>query len=129
MPSNEMVENHLIDSGLMFERIDENMWRVNDEADYVDNIVVYVTGTVVNFRVKLFELPATPPAALLQRLLQLNAEEMVHGAYAIEGNAVVVVAALELQNLDLNELQATIEAIALGITAHYPELSAMLKAA
>jgi hypothetical protein len=128
MPSNETVENHLIDSGLMFERIDENMWRVNDEADNVDNIVIYVTGSVVNFRVKLFELPETPPNSLLLRLLRLNAEEMLHGAYGIEGNAVVVVAALEVQNLDLNELQATIDAIALGITAHYPELSKMLKA-
>ena len=48
---------------------------------------------------------------------------MVHGAFGLEGDAVVIVHALELENLDLNEFQAVIDDVSMAIAKHYPILS------
>ena len=48
---------------------------------------------------------------------------MDHGAYAIEENSVVVVDTVESENLDINELIASIEAIGFAAVQHFPILS------
>ena len=58
-----------------------------------------------------------------QTLLHLNASEMLHGAYGLEEGFVVTTDALELENLDYNEFQATLDDISLAVTKHYPVLS------
>jgi hypothetical protein len=59
-------------------------------------------------------------------LLRLNATDMVHGAYAVDGKHVVIIDTLEGDTLDVEELQASIEAISVavaqqhGMLAKYP---------
>ncbi len=81
---------------------------------------------VAVFRVKVLELDKVPAGRreeLYRRLLELNAQEMLHGAYGLEQGAVVVTDALQLENLDFNEFQATLDDIGLAVTNHYPELT------
>jgi len=68
------------------------------------------------------EVPAAGREAFYERLLGLNATELVHGAYGLEGGSVVWVDTLQLENLDLNELQASAEAVELAIQAHAAQL-------
>lgn len=123
MRTNEDIENFLYELEFPFESLDDEMWRVQDEHDDIENLVLYRTGTVLNFRLKLFDLPTDNTEELFTKLLQLNATDMVHGAYAIEENAVIITGALEIENLDRNELQATVEAFGLALRSHYPILS------
>jgi len=60
--------------------------------------------------------------ALYEKLLRLNAEELVHGAYALEGDHVILIDTLEAANLDLEELRASCEAIGLALAEHYKVL-------
>jgi hypothetical protein len=78
---------------------------------------------MVVFRVKLMDLPTETNTDLLRKLLELNATEMVAGAYGIEGKSVVCVDTLQAENLDFNEFQASIDALTLAITTHYPMLA------
>ena len=48
---------------------------------------------------------------------------MVHGAFGLEGDTVVIVHALELENLDLNEFQAVVDDMSLAVAKHHPTLS------
>jgi hypothetical protein len=48
---------------------------------------------------------------------------MLHGAFGLENNSVVVTAALQLENLDLNELQATLDDIGMAASDHYTAIS------
>jgi len=48
---------------------------------------------------------------------------MVHGAFGLEGEAVVLVDALELENLDFNEFQAVIDDMSMAVTKHHPTLT------
>jgi len=131
MRNAEEIESFLLDLGLPFQRLSDEpvMWLLNDEESHLQNILAYKTDTILNFRVKLFDLSAETPAALLRHLLVLNAAEMVHGSYGIEENAVVITGALELENIDLNEVQAMLDSFSLAISTHHGELSEMLSGA
>lgn len=61
-------------------------------------------------------------AALLWRLLELNASGLLHAAFAIEGSAIVLTSALPLENLDLNELDAVLSDMDLALAQHVPQL-------
>ena len=126
MRNAEDIEGYFLELELPYERLDDGMWVVMHQEDSLDNLVVYLAGSAVSFRVKLAELEGDN-VALMRRLLELNATEMVHGAYGLEEDAIVITDSLELENLDINEFQATIDAIGLAITTHYPVLSGLIR--
>ena len=75
------------------------------------------------------DLPGSNREALFEALLRLNTTEMVHGAFGIEDESVVIVNALELENLDYNEFSAVIDDFGLAVSKHYPTLSRFRPAA
>ncbi|MCB9729856.1 MAG: YbjN domain-containing protein [Deltaproteobacteria bacterium] len=124
MESPEIIDGYLMQSGLEYETVNEGMWIVHDDLDDIDNIVVRYAPPVVVFRVKLMDLPEAQAdrAGLYEALLRLNANELVAGAYGLEGDSVILTETLQSENLDLNEFQAAIEGIALAIGDHYEQL-------
>jgi len=64
-------------------------------------------------------------ARVFRRLLELNARDLLHAAYGVEGDTILLSAALELDNLDLNELEATLADVGLALSAHVPALREM----
>jgi hypothetical protein len=55
---------------------------------------------------------------LYEQLLTLNATDLVHGAYGLEGGDVILTDALEIENLDYSEFLASLESLALAVTSH-----------
>jgi hypothetical protein len=49
---------------------------------------------------------------------------MVHGAYGLENNSIVLIDTLQAEHLDLNELQGTLDALLLAIAQDYQKLQA-----
>ena len=121
MKSAEDVESYILRIGVPAERIDAGIWIVKLEGH--ENLAISIAGPVVAFRLKVFDLPAAGREALYRALLLLNTNEMVHGAFGLEGEAVVIVHALELENLDFNEFQAVIDDMTMAVSKHYPFLS------
>lgn len=66
-------------------------------------------------------------AALYRRLLELNANDLVHAAYGIEKDRVVLAAALDLDNLGFTELEAVLADMDMALANHIPELHALLQ--
>lgn len=124
MITNDQIEAYLIETGSPFERVKDGFWLIHDDYDAVDNIVVVHKPPVITFRVKLFDVPPSVAARneLFSHLLRLNATVMIAGAYGLEDDAVVVTDSLQSENLDLNEFQASIDAIAFAVREHYDEL-------
>ena len=76
------------------------------------------------FHVKLMTIPADcDRLRLYEELLRLNATDMVHGAYGLEGNDVIATDTLQGENLDFNEFQASVDSLNLAITAHFRRLA------
>lgn len=65
---------------------------------------------------------------LFRRLLQLNAKGLVHASYGLDDDRIVLSAALELENLDFNELEATLDEIDVALAQQLPELAALSNA-
>lgn len=98
-------------------------------SDHIDKLVITIAGPVVVFRVKVMELPRASREELFRTLLELNATEMMHGAYGIEDDAVVITDTLQLENLDYNEFAATVDDITLAVTSHLGRLGKYREAA
>ena len=119
----DKVRSYLVDLGLSFEEVGEKTWLINDEEKGLKNLIVMVSEPVVILRIKVMELPAERRGELFERLLRLNAEDLLHGAYALEGDGVILVDTLELESMDLEELRASLEAIGLALVQHYKTLN------
>ena len=72
-----------------------------------------------------FQKP-TDDSAFYRKLLELNATDLLHASYGLAGNRVELSAALELEHLDENELEAALSDVALGLVNHVPQLRQMI---
>ena len=125
MKSAQDVESYLMRLDLPYETVKPGLWV--DKLNRDQNLAVSIAGPVVAFRIKVMDLPVTGRESLFQALLALNTTEMIHGAFGLEGDAVVIVNALELENLDFNEFQAVIDDVAMALAKHYPKLSGYMQ--
>jgi hypothetical protein len=122
MKSAEDVESYLLRMDVAHETVKPGIWVVKTDGS---PLVVSLAGPVVAFRLKVMELPRTGREELYRTLLGLNTTEMVHGAFGLEGDSVVIVHALELENLDLNELQAVIDDMSMAVAKHQSTLATL----
>ncbi len=116
------IETYLESLGNPYEIIDDNMWVVHDDSE--DLVIVYEHPTII-FRVKLMKTPSNNREEFYEKLLRLNST-LLHGAYALENEDVVLLDCLEAENLDENEFTASIDSIIMAITNDYRELSKYL---
>lgn len=136
MRTREDIESYLLRSNLSFQNVGEseedangsdhsNMWLVRDGSSG-ENIVLSLSGPILLFRVKVMELAEVTDSSseLFRRLLELNATDMIHGAYGIADGSIVLTANLPLENLDYNEFQGTVDDLTMALTNHYETLTA-----
>jgi hypothetical protein len=121
MKSVEDVESYLLRIGLPYDTMQPGIWMLKNEGA---PMVVSIAGPVVAFRLKVMDVPPPGPGReeLFRKLLSFNTTDMIHGAYGLEGDAVVVVHALELENLDLNEFQAVVDDMSMAVAKHQAQL-------
>ncbi len=128
--THEDIERYILGSGIAADEAAPGTWVLHDADWGGAQIVVQHTDPLVVFRCKLFDLPASldvsGQAALFRKMLQLNATEMVQGAYALEDGAVVAVEVMQVENLDENEFLAAVDSLTLAIVEHHDELAALL---
>jgi hypothetical protein len=89
-------------------------------------VALRVDPPLVVLRVSIGDVP-DQPLELFRKMLQLNARELVHSSYGIEDGHIVLSSALELENLDYNELQAALDEIDLALAQQLPGLAALSK--
>ena len=123
MSANTKVEGFLINLGITFEQLAEGSWLINDEEKGLEQLAVIVAEPLVIFRVVVMAVPTENTEELYRKLLELNASDLIHGAYAIEENQILVVDTLEAETIDIEEFQASLDAIGLALAQHYPVLS------
>jgi len=90
-------------------------------------VALRVDPPLVVLRVHIGDVPKGEPAGLYKKLLQLNAKGLVHASYGVDDTRIILSSALELENLDFNELEATLDEIDLALAEHVPLLSELSK--
>lgn len=124
MRSRDDIESYLVRAEVPYEEVGEDgMWLVRDRS-LGENIAIKAAGPLLLFRVKVLDLrEVADKAGLYEELLTLNATDLVHGAYGISHDAVVLTCTLQLDNLDYNELQAVLDDFSLALANHYEKLT------
>lgn len=122
----EKVKGYLSDLGLSISRQDlkEELVVVDDDDRGLKNLVIDCEAPILileQFIVSLKDASATT----LKRLLQMN-RALVHGAFVLDdsGERVLFRDTLQLENLDLNELEGSVNALSLGLAENAAELIA-----
>jgi hypothetical protein len=131
MMTREDLESYLIRMDLDLQEVEESMWILKPADQDVAPVVVNYAPPVVLLRMKVMDLPQPIDDARLasfyRRLLELNATDIVHGSYGIEGEQVVLSDALELETLDFSELRSSYESLSMAATTQVPELAAIIE--
>jgi hypothetical protein len=126
----EAFLDRLGSEGASYEEVEPGLWVVKPGGSLDFDVVITHNPPVVVLRVKVMPIPNEAPeaAALNRRLLELNATDLLHGAYGLDGDAVVLTEALELAHLDFEEFLASFESMTLSLTSHLRELAAFREA-
>lgn len=128
----QRIESFLRTLGLSFDELDADTWIIDDEERGVENVIVVHEEPVIIFRLKVADLPPGDHCALYEELLRLNGTDLMHGAYALEGDdlggtSVVLMNTLLSETIDIEEFQATLDAISLSVAEHYERLVPLVK--
>ena len=117
------IESYLLSLSLTYEEVGDQTWVINDDEKGLENVLVILADPVVIIRVKVMAIPAKEREEFFEQLLRLNQSDMIHGAYALEGDDVILLNTLVGETLDVEEFQATLDAIGLALAQHYQELA------
>jgi hypothetical protein len=118
MVSREDLESFLIRMDSNYQELEEGMFLVRTRNGDLPLVLNYAPPLLL-LRMKVMDLPdGGGSAELFRTLLELNAEDVVHGAYGIEDGEIIISDTLELENLDFGEVQASVESIQLAASGH-----------
>ena len=121
--NSEDIEGYLLRLERRFERAEDGTYLLSMGADR-PLLALRVAAPLLVAQLDIGPAPADDASAapLFRKLLVLNATALVHAAYGIEGESIVLSAALQLQNLDLNELEALLADLDMALANQVPTL-------
>ena len=121
----EQVKGYVLELGFRIDEEDssEEIVIINDEERGIHRLVIDCEDTVLVMEQLIMKLE--PSTDVYRRILQMN-RELVFGAFVLneDGDSLLYRNTLALDNLDLNELESTINALSLGLAENGEELLA-----
>ena len=117
------IEQYLIDLKYNYKEVKPNFWLLDDEKHGLGGLAVIHADPIVIVRVQLMDTPILNREHFFAKLLELNATDMIRGAYGLEGEKVVITDTLVYETLDYAEFRASLDAISLALAQHFPILS------
>ena len=119
------VKDYVLELGFAISKEipDEEILIINDEERGIQSLVIDCEDTVLVGEQLILKLDSADSTITYKRLLQMN-RDLVFGAFVLneEGDSLLYRNTLALENLDLNELESTINALSLGLAENGEEL-------
>jgi len=119
----QKIESYLVNLDIPYEDLGENTLIINDQNSGLEQVAVAVNEPLVVVRVKVMELPRKNREEFMLTLLKLNGSDLVHGAYAIVDNDVILIDTLNYETMHQEDFQATLDAVSMALTEHYSLLT------
>lgn len=117
------VKNYLLDLNYAIVKEDESndLFIISAEEKGIVNMLLDCEGDVLILEQHIFDTPKED-IQTFKRLLQIN-RSVVHGAFVLDedGKRVIFRDTLQLSNLDLNELESSINALSLSLAENAGE--------
>lgn len=119
-----LIKDYLqeMEISIIQEDVEEELVIVEDEENGIKNLVIDCEEPIVVIEQVIMTVPGET-VKLYKRLLQLN-RELVHGAFVLDDEEKYVIFrdTLQLENLDRNELEASIHSLTLALSEYGSEL-------
>jgi hypothetical protein len=120
----DLVKQYLYDMEIpvISEDPAEELVVVEDEEKGIKNLVIDCEEPILVLEQVIMKVPPEP-GNLFERLLQMN-RDLVHGAFVLDDHGEIILFrdTLQLENLDRNELEASIQALSLALAEYSSEL-------
>ncbi len=120
----EKVKDFLLDMGFIMSQEDpqEELIVIDDEERGIKNLVIDCESPILILEQVIMPMPQDS-SDFCKRLLQMN-RTLVHGAFVLddEGTTLLFRDTLQLENLDRNELEGSIDALSLALAEYGSEL-------
>jgi hypothetical protein len=126
MVTREDVVNFLNRMEMDFEEVSDGMWLAYPDEEHGGTpLVISHAPPLLVFRLKVLDVPRDGDKCkqLYKRLLEANATELVHAAYGLEEDDVILTDSLQLENLDFNEFQATVDSFHMAMATQMETLT------
>jgi hypothetical protein len=125
----EKVKNYLLDLeyNIITEDKAEELIVIENVEAGISNLIVDCEDPILILELHLFDLQ-NGSEGTLRRFLQMN-REIIHGAISMDetGKKVILRDTLQLENLDLNELQGTLNSFEVFLSENANELISISK--
>ena len=121
--SDNKIEQYLIDMMITYQQVDKNLWLLDDEDRSMQGVAVMQAEPMVVIRAEIMDIPKSNLLELYTKLLELNASDIIHGAYAIDNKKIVLIDTLHYDSMDYKDFRAVLDSFSLALTEHYPILS------
>jgi len=91
---------------------------VNNEQEGIVNLIICVAPPILIFEQYIFEI-TNPSEGIYKALLQKN-RDIIHGAFVVDesGKKVIFRDSLQVENLDRNEFEATLNSLSLLLSEY-----------
>ena len=120
----EKVKGFILDMGfsISHEEPKEELVVIDDDDRGIKNLVIDCEDSIVILEQVIIPMPKDS-FDFCKRILQIN-RTLVHGAFVLdeEGTTLLFRDTLQLENLDRNELEGSIDALSLGLAEYASEL-------
>ena len=119
------IEQYLIDLRITYQQIDSNIWLLDDEERSLQGLAIMQVEPLVIIRAEIMNIPKTNVLELYTKLLELNAADVIHGAYALDSDnqKIVLIDTLLYHSMDYENFRASLDSFSLALVQHYPILS------
>ena len=125
----EKVKDFILDMGfaISHEEPKEELVVIDDDDRGIKNLVIDCEGSIVILEQVIIPMPKDS-SEFCKRILQIN-RTLVHGAFVLdeEGTTLLFRDTLQLENLDRNELEGSIDALSLGLAEYASELVSFVR--
>ncbi len=125
----EKVKSYLQELGFSIssENAKEELVVIDDEEKGINNLIIDCEEPILVIEQIIMEVPGKAND-FFKRLLQIN-RTVVHGAFVLDedGKNVIFRDTLQLENLDKNELEGSINSLSLALAEYANELIAFSK--
>lgn len=120
----DVVKRYLttLELEITYENEKEGVFIVSSEQEGILNLIICVASPIVIFEQFLFEIKQDSPL-VYKELLKKN-RDIIHGAFVLDdtGRKVIFRDSLQLENLDLNEFNATLNSLSLLLSEYSEQI-------
>jgi hypothetical protein len=124
MPNTESIESYLLRSEIAHEQLDSTTWLIRLDDSRKSQVVLRVEDPIALASIAILTLDDQTPAKedLFRTILELNSD-LLHCAYSLQDDRIVLSGAHRLEDLDYSEFQSLIDDLTMARDNHKDALT------